>query len=181
VLIGVVGVCALVGHQTLAAAQGQSNTLEQVSANRWFFDRSASSVIPFMNRPISLDFEKSGVVSGSGPCNTYRGTFSVDGSTIQIGPLDQSYRACDPQYLTAEGEYLRALQTVSHVDTSRNDQLELTGGSNLRLTYQSAPTTQAAGDDWVTNPFIWLGIALGLCVVFVGIYLLIRRPWARPH
>jgi heat shock protein HslJ len=157
------------------------NTLEQVSANRWFFDRTASSVIPFVTRPISLDFEKSGVVSGSGPCTTYHGTFSIDGNSIAIGPLDQRFRACEPQFLTAEREYLQALQTVRHVDTSTHDQLELTGASNLRLTYQSTPTSQPAGDDWVRNPLIWLGIAVGFCVVLGGAYLLVRRPWARSH
>jgi heat shock protein HslJ len=170
-----------VAAQTSSATQQEPSILQQVTAHEWYFDRDGSSILPFVRAPISLVFDASGVVSGSGPCNSYRGPFVIDGSTIRIGPVTQSFRACDAQDQTAQRQYLVALQNVRHAEATSPDQLQLTGASSTRLAYISTRPPQLPGQSWEHDWVVWFSIAMGFSVLLVLVYLLIRKPWSHPR
>lgn len=58
--------------------------------------------------PVTLSFEK-GAVSGDAGCNTFRGTYAVDGKTVTIGPLATTRKACAEELMKQEREFLAAL------------------------------------------------------------------------
>jgi heat shock protein HslJ len=56
-------------------------------------------------------FDEAGNVSGDAGCNTFTGTAAVDGSSIKIGPLATTRKACaDDAISTQETAYLAALE-----------------------------------------------------------------------
>jgi heat shock protein HslJ len=62
--------------------------------------------------PITLSFEK-GAVSGDAGCNTFRGTYAVDGQSVKIGPLATTRKACAEELMKQEREFLAALASAA--------------------------------------------------------------------
>jgi Heat shock protein len=81
---------------------------------------------------ITLKFEQ-GNASGSAGCNQYNGAYTTSGSTIELGPIAATKRACLEQALNVqETAYLNALSKVAKYDVS-GDRLMLrdAGGTTL--------------------------------------------------
>lgn len=72
---------------------------------------------------ITATFQQ-GVVSGSGGCNSYNGSFTIFGVDMTIGALTVTGLSCDPALMEQETFYLARLQVV--------DEFEIEG-SQLRL------------------------------------------------
>ncbi len=76
---------------------------------------------------MSAAFGDDGTISGSSGCNTFSGTYSVDGTTLSIGPLSTTRLACAEPVMEQEQAYLDALQASTQYElasdrlTLRND------------------------------------------------------------
>jgi len=57
----------------------------------------------------TLVIEGGGRISGSGGCNRYFGTATVEGGKIKIGPLGATQMACVPAQMEQERKFLDAL------------------------------------------------------------------------
>ena len=60
----------------------------------------------------TLEFPEPGKVAGSGSCNRFFGTVSIDGSAISIRPLETTRMACTEAVAMQEVSYIRALQSA---------------------------------------------------------------------
>jgi putative lipoprotein len=60
----------------------------------------------------TLEFPEPGEVEGSGSCNRFFGTVSIDGNAISIGPLGTTRMACAEAVAMQEVSYIRALQSA---------------------------------------------------------------------
>jgi putative lipoprotein len=58
----------------------------------------------------TLEFPEPGKVEGSGSCNRYFGTVTINGSAISISPLGTTRMACAEAVAMQEVSYIRALQ-----------------------------------------------------------------------
>ncbi len=73
---------------------------------------------------LTATFGADGVHGDSG-CNTFRGPATTDGTTIRIGPLASTLKACADEALnTQEHRYIQALEAASTFE-ERGDQLSL--------------------------------------------------------
>jgi heat shock protein HslJ len=73
----------------------------------------------------TMTYDPAGTVSGSAGCNQYNGPATLDGSTISIGPLASTKRACvDEAANTQEVAFLAALENATTLQR-RGDTLEL--------------------------------------------------------
>ena len=93
--------------------QAQSQDLEGTS---WeavnFYNGSEAIVGVISGTSLTAEFGKDGSLSGNSGCNTYNGTYTVDGDKIKIGPLASTMMACtEPEgVMEQEAQYLSALQ-----------------------------------------------------------------------
>jgi heat shock protein HslJ len=71
-------------------------------------------------------------VSGSAGCNTYSGSYTLDGTTLKIGPLASTMKACADQAVNdQEQQFLAALQASTTYSQSGNSlTLKAAGGEN---------------------------------------------------
>jgi heat shock protein HslJ len=83
-----------------------------------------------------LTFADDGTLAGFAGCNTYNGSFTLDGSSIDIGPLTTTKMACPPPASDIESAYLPALDAVGSWEIQPDGQLVLSGPQVL--TYQPA-------------------------------------------
>jgi heat shock protein HslJ len=79
-------------------------------------------------------------VSGSAGCNDYSGGYTIDGTTIKIGPLASTMKACADEAVNAqEQQFLAALQAATTFDQTGNIlTLKAEGGEN-QVTLVPAP------------------------------------------
>jgi heat shock protein HslJ len=71
-------------------------------------------------------------VSGSAGCNTYSGSYTLDGTSLKIGPLASTMKACADQAVNdQEQQFLAALQASTTFSQSGNAlTLKAAGGEN---------------------------------------------------
>jgi heat shock protein HslJ len=71
-------------------------------------------------------------VSGSAGCNTYSGPYTLNGTTLKIGPLASTMKACADQAVNdQEQQFLAALQASTTYDQTGNIlTLKAAGGEN---------------------------------------------------
>ncbi|MFN8445887.1 MAG: META domain-containing protein [Caldilineaceae bacterium] len=97
---------------------------------------------------ITLEFKEAGEMGGNGGCNTYGGSYSVEGDTLALQQVVSTLMACADMTVTnQEQAYLQALGTVERFELS-GDSLTLwydSGNSVLNFTTNlNAPTLPEA-------------------------------------
>jgi heat shock protein HslJ len=80
----------------------------------------------------SIVFAEDGTVSGSTGCNTFSGTATIDGSSIELGPLATTRMACTDEAAGAQEQaFLLALDGVTSYTIDEEGRLVLEGGAPL--------------------------------------------------
>ena len=78
-----------------------------------------------------LTFDTGGKASGSTGCNSFSGTYAVDGTALTIGGLATTRMACEENLMVQEAAVLEALAGVSGWEIDADGLLHLTGGTEL--------------------------------------------------
>jgi heat shock protein HslJ len=73
-------------------------------------------------------------VAGNSACNSYSGPYTVDGATIQIGPLASTLMACEEPIMTWEGNFLGAMQAAQTFTVTATELEIATGEGSLEFT-----------------------------------------------
>lgn len=147
------------GGTTTPPGAPPSDVEQSLQAHQWMlvFDETVPEISSAA--PVSLSFDK-GLLSGGSSCNTYRGTYSVEDTTIGIGELASTEMACDPELMDAEQRYLAALVEVTDVDVTDPERLVLSGRDDVRLTFEAQDLDTAVEGAW-TITSVNTGDALG--------------------
>jgi heat shock protein HslJ len=74
--------------------------------------RNAVQSVAIGSQPTAT-FGSDGTISGSGGCNNFSGTYQSTGSTLSIGPLASTQKACDQPIMDQETAYLAALERTA--------------------------------------------------------------------
>jgi len=75
----------------------------------------------------TVAFSGDGTVTGSGGCNDFNGTYTVDRSKLTFGPLASTKKACAEAVNTLETAYMTALQATTAYEVTSDNKLKLTG------------------------------------------------------
>ncbi len=75
-------------------------------------------------------------VSGSSGCNTFTGSYTLDGINVTIGPLASTMMACEQPLMDQETAFMKALQTPATVEQ---------GGANVNLRDAAGATQVTLG------------------------------------
>jgi len=86
--------------------------------------------------PVTATFED-GVVAGSGGCNTYSGSYTVDGDAISFGPIASTLIACEDPIGSQEFAFFAALGRADSFDVSGGT-LTLSEGDTELATFTDA-------------------------------------------
>jgi heat shock protein HslJ len=115
-------VVAIAGdHLTLTADSGARVTFvkqppETPEGGTWEvtgYNNGRQAVVgPMTGTRITVAFEQ-GTVAGEAGCNTFRATYSTDGSRIAVGKVAATRKMCEAAVMAQEGEFLAALESAS--------------------------------------------------------------------
>ena len=78
---------------------------------------------PLQNTEMTAVFQ-GGTVAGNAGCNSYHGAYTVDGTSISIGPLVVTRRVCGNNVMAQEQAFLTALQAATQYELNA-DRLSL--------------------------------------------------------
>ncbi len=94
---------------------------------------------------VTLEFGEGNAVSGTGGCNGYSGTYTLDGDSLTFSPLVSTMMACADDTITQqEAAFLQALQTATRFELARG-RLTIWYGDEQTLTFISIAQTDASG------------------------------------
>ena len=83
-------------------------------------------------------------ISGSGPCNSYRGSWTTrPGDGGRIGQLLKTMKACDGARMSEEGDYFALLDAVVSYEVRGDDTLILKTSAGKTITARRATTSLA--------------------------------------
>ena len=105
------------GAEILAYAAGPANPLEGEWIVTGYNNGNEAVTSPIAGTTLTATFTADTVAGDSG-CNTYTGSYTLDGDQVTIGPLASTMKACDEAIMTQETQFLTALQTPATVETS---------------------------------------------------------------
>jgi len=96
-------------------------------------DGTATAAIP--ESPPFAVFDD-GAIAGSSGCNTYNGTYEIDGDSMVIGPLATTLMACTPELMGQETLYFELLAQVDGYEVS-GDKLMMMSGDTVLIRFES--------------------------------------------
>ena len=80
----------------------------------------------------SVQFAPDGALSGFAGCNSFFGSFVATDTTIEVGPLGMSRKACPLAVMNAESAFLRAIESSQRYSI-KVDTLTLSNADGVQL------------------------------------------------
>jgi len=119
------------GKSLLVYSAAAANPLEGSWDVTGYNNGKQATVSPVADSKLTAIFTAD-QVSGSAGCNTYSGGYTIDGTTVKIGPLASTQKACADQAVSdQEQQFLAALQASTTYSQSGNTlMLKVAGGEN---------------------------------------------------
>jgi heat shock protein HslJ len=106
------------GAEILAYAAGAANPLVGEWNVTGYNNGKQAVVSPVAGTTLTATFTES-EVSGSSGCNTFTGSYTLDGDKLTVGPLASTMKACvDDAVMDQEAQFLTALQTPTTVEVN---------------------------------------------------------------
>jgi heat shock protein HslJ len=103
------------GKASLVYAAGPANPLIGDWVVTGYNNGAGGVVSPAIGTTLTATFTAD-MVSGSSGCNTFTGSYTLDGINVTIGPLASTMMACEQPAMDQETAFLTALQTPSSVE-----------------------------------------------------------------
>jgi heat shock protein HslJ len=91
-----------------------------------------------VSSPPTITFGADGTVSGTTGCNTYNGSYKLDGASIKVGPLAMTLMMCDGPAGALEPAFAAALQGATGWTIGADGNLTLSGAGDI----VAAPSTK---------------------------------------
>lgn len=151
--VGLLGACGSddgSGESGSTTTEAAAPVTGELAGREWVLDADESSIDLPDGAAATLRVD-GGTVSGIGPCNSYRGSIQVDGSSVIIGSLAETMMACEQPLMDAQSEFTAALRAVDAAEVE-GDTLVLRGADDTTLTFTAVdPAEQVLGDWAVTE------------------------------
>jgi heat shock protein HslJ len=90
---------------------------------------------PVPGSSMTIFFSSANTTNGSGGCNQFNGPYTLNGSSLVIGPLATTQMMCDQSLMTQEQMYFQALASVALYEISGNQLILKTGAGQEVLRY----------------------------------------------
>jgi heat shock protein HslJ len=108
-LLSIVAGCG--PHHGTAPSRASPAPSAELVGTRWTLeDLGGAGVVE--EASATLEFPESGKVAGSGSCNRFFGTVSIDRNAMSIRPLGTTRMACTEAVAMQEVNYMRALEAA---------------------------------------------------------------------
>ena len=124
-----------------ALAMETNSTSSTLPGSAWQVTTFAGQS-PLTEHPITFEFDNEGNIAGDASCNRFGTSCQIEGDKIQVGPLRSTRRACEPDVMQQERQFLALLGTIA-TWSIEGEELVLTGSEGpIRASRQAATSPQ---------------------------------------
>jgi heat shock protein HslJ len=115
----------------LTACGGSSSATHDIKGTAWTVSTiGGQATVPGAQPTIA--FGSDGTISGSTGCNTYSGTYTVDGDRLTVSQLAMTRKACaDPAVNTQEGAVTAGLTGATSWSIGSDGNLTIKGATEI--------------------------------------------------
>lgn len=96
---------------------------------------------PLDDHPITFEFDTEGNIAGDTSCNRFGGSCAIDGNTLEIGPLRSTRRACQPEVMQQEQNFLALLGAAATWKIDGEELVLTAPAGEIRSRRAIAPST----------------------------------------
>jgi len=122
--------------KTTTMAENQK-TDASFTNTRWKLVKLPGIVLPQLKKNAFIQFEpEKNQAFGSGGCNNMRGTCTLNGKSLKIGPMASTMMACTPEIMKTEDAFYKALTDVDNFTIS-GDNLQLRKGDTILAEFKA--------------------------------------------
>ncbi|QLQ05518.1 MAG: META domain-containing protein [Anaerolineae bacterium] len=132
-------------------APAESLTLTSTPWALQAFGGADVSLAALQGRNITLEFRADNRVGGSSGCNTYAGSYTVDGEKLTFSPLISTMMACEPAVMALEQAYQTALAKTASYRIADNQLNLLDTNGQVLLTFAPLESISLEGTNWVAT------------------------------
>jgi heat shock protein HslJ len=101
------------GKEIVVYKAGPANPLVGRWAVSGYKDGKSAVVSPMAGTELNASFAEDGKVSGASGCNTYLGSYTINGEKLTFGPLATTRMACPEPIMAQEQAFLAALASTA--------------------------------------------------------------------
>ena len=105
--------------------------VSDLAGTNWVLDELGG--VPLVDVEPTLTFGGDGTVSGSAGCNTFSGTYLLDGAVLSFGPLAATKKGCADPTMFVESAFLAAMGGITDWSVDAAGRLVLKGPRPLVL------------------------------------------------
>ncbi len=121
----------VIAEPAIDAPDSSAAVVVDLVGTGWVLEELAGTT--FVDTLPTITFGGDGTVTGSAGCNTFSGTYAVDGTSLAFGPLATTKMACADQTMFVESAFLAALGGVTGWSVRPDGHLVLDGRRPLTL------------------------------------------------
>ena len=96
---------------------------------------------------------KDGQVSGNTACNSYSGSYEVDGKNITFGMMASTMMACPQPVMDQEAGYLASLEQVATFEVTEDSLKMFDTGGEVVLTFTPIEPASLTGTNWMLTSY----------------------------
>jgi len=123
-------VAIALGAILVVACSGPPGTTAALPGTTWSVT-TIGSATTIADGPPTMSFGADGKLTGSTGCNTYSGTYKLDGASITVGPLGMTLMLCQGAAGAQQAAFAAAIQKVTAWSIGADGALTLTGATDI--------------------------------------------------
>jgi len=123
------------GKEIIAYEPGPANAVVGTWTVSGFTNGQQAVVSPIAGTTLNATFTEDGQLSGSSGCNTYNGSYTLEGNAITIGPLATTKMACPDDIMAQEQQFLAALASAAKVSVEAGQPVLRTAADEIAVTF----------------------------------------------
>ena len=125
-----------------------------LTTNPWTlaaFGDSSLSLDALAGGRITMTFSADGQVNGGAGCNTYRGSYKVDGNQLTFSPMASTKKMCAEPVMALEQAFFAALGETTSYEISNSQLMLLDADGTVVMTFDAQTGSGLEGANWVAT------------------------------
>jgi len=151
--LGLVILVIALGAAALTACASKSGNLEGTLWRMTAYRNANGKMVETLPEVKTTAEFTEGQVGGKAACNTYNGSYEVNGDQISFGMMMTTMMMCEPDVMDQEMGYMAALETTSSFEVKDETLAMFNANGEVVLEFVVLKPASLVGTNWLLNSY----------------------------